>query len=316
MASIAVIGGTRFFGKILVQDLLDKGHQVTLITRGNSKDDFGTGVTRLTADANNKDSLAEAVDGHTFDVVHHQVCYSPIAAAAAVEAFTGRTRKLVMTSSMEVYNKDTFRWQVPAPKISTYCKESELDPTTYGHDVDLPWLDDAYLGPNYGEGKRQAESYLVQKADFEVAIARLSHVLAYEDEFTGRFTFHYNHIRDSKPMRSFKNPGKTSYVSAQDAGKFLSWLGDSTVTGPLNGASPDYATVHDMTALMANVIGGKAIIEEVEDAPTAQDLSAFSCPSDYGLNVDLAAANGFEFTPITTWLPTETRAAKAAEEKA
>lgn len=316
MASIAVIGGTRFFGKILVQDLLDKGHQVTLITRGNQKDDFGTAVTRLTADANDGASLTAAVAGHAFDVVHHQVCYSPIAAAAAVAAFTGRTGKLVMTSSMEVYNKDTFRWQVPAPAISTYCVEAELDPAGYGHDVDLPWLDDDYLGPNYGEGKRQAESYLARNAEFEVAIARLSHVLAHQDEFTGRFAFHYDRIRGGKPMRSFRNPGRTSYVGARDAGKFLSWLGESPITGAVNGASPDYATVYDMTALMAGVIGGEAVIEEVDDAPNAQDLSAFSCPADYGLNVDLAAANGFRFTPITTWLPNETRAAVEAEGKA
>jgi nucleoside-diphosphate-sugar epimerase len=313
MATTAVIGGTRFFGKILVQDLLDRGHQVTLITRGTSSDDFGAAVTRLTADANDADALTAAVADRTFDVVHHQVCYSPITAAAAVRAFTGRTGKLVMTSSMEVYNKDTFRWEVPAPEISTFCLESELDPATYGHDVDLPWLDDDYLGPNYGEGKRQAESYLVRNAPFAVAIARLSHVLAFEDEFTGRFRFHFDRIRDGKRMASFRDPGLTSYVSAEDAGRFLSWLGRSALVGAVNGASPDYATVHDMTALMAEVIGGRAVVEEVDDAPNDPDLSAFSCPADYGLSVELAAANGFEFTPITTWLPAVTKAAVEAE---
>lgn len=309
MATSAVIGGTRFFGKLLVRNLLARGEEVTLITRGTAPDDFGDAVSRLKADANDADSLVAAVDGHKFDVVYHQMCYSPIAASATVRAFDGRIGKLVMTSSMEVYNKDTFRWNVPAPAMSPFGRESELDLADYGYDTSLPWLDPSFGGPNYGEGKRQAESFLLQHATFPVAVARLAHVLAYADEFTGRFQFHLERIRDGRRISSFPSPGRTSYISAADSGAFLAWLGRSPLVGPVNGASPDTASVYDMTALMADVIGGKAEITEVSDAPDDPDLSAFSCPADFGLSVELATSAGYEFSKVGEWLPAITREA-------
>ncbi|GIH71595.1 NAD-dependent epimerase/dehydratase family protein [Sphaerimonospora thailandensis] len=313
MATIAVVGGTRFFGKTLVRDLLAQGHEVTIITRGLAPDDFGDTVTRLRADANDADRLTAAVTGSAFDVVYHQMCYSPAAALAAVRAFDGRAGKLVMTSSLEVYNKDTFRWRMSAPPMSAFAEEAELDPSSYDYDVELPWSDPDFAGTNYGEGKRQAEAYLSRNATFPVAFARLAHVLAFEDEFTGRFRFHFDRIRDGRRMASFPTPGRTSFVSASDAAAFLSWLGEAPLTGAVNGASPDPASLYDMTAMMSEVIGGKVVIEEVGDAPGDPDLSAFSCPADFGLSVTSAMAAGFEFTRISTWLPQITRAAIDAE---
>lgn len=312
MAIVGVIGGTRFFGKLLVRDLLAQGHEVTLMTRGTAPDGFGDTVTRLTADANDAASLAAAAEGRAFDVVYHQMCYHPVAAAAAVRAFDGRAGRLVMTSSMEVYNKDTFRWRVPAPPMSDFGLESELDLRDYGYDTQLPWLEPEFGDPNYGEGKRQAESYLLRNASFPVTVARLAHVLAFKDEFTGRFRFHFDRIRDGKRMASFRDPGRTSYISAPDAAAFLAWLGWSDLTGPVNGASPDVADIYGMTGYMAEVLGGMPVVEEVEDAPADPDLSAFSCPADYGLSVALATEAGYRFTRISTWLPDFTRAAMEA----
>ncbi len=44
---ILVLGGTRFFGIHMVKDLISKGHDVTIATRGKTKDEFGDAVSRL-----------------------------------------------------------------------------------------------------------------------------------------------------------------------------------------------------------------------------------------------------------------------------
>ena len=44
---ILVLGGTRFFGIHMVNDLIEKGHDVTIATRGNTPDDFGDSVSRI-----------------------------------------------------------------------------------------------------------------------------------------------------------------------------------------------------------------------------------------------------------------------------
>lgn len=43
---ILVIGGTRFFGIHMVNELLEKGHDVTIATRGISSDEYGDKVKR------------------------------------------------------------------------------------------------------------------------------------------------------------------------------------------------------------------------------------------------------------------------------
>ena len=45
--NILVLGGTGFFGKHLVWELLHRGHEVTIATRGRTPDDFGDRVRRL-----------------------------------------------------------------------------------------------------------------------------------------------------------------------------------------------------------------------------------------------------------------------------
>ena len=44
---VLVIGGTRFFGIHMVNELLSKGHEVTIATRGNAMDGYGSRVSRI-----------------------------------------------------------------------------------------------------------------------------------------------------------------------------------------------------------------------------------------------------------------------------
>lgn len=55
MKNILILGGTRFFGKRLVELLLEEGHKVTIATRGNTPDSFGEQVDRLQIDRESYD---------------------------------------------------------------------------------------------------------------------------------------------------------------------------------------------------------------------------------------------------------------------
>ncbi|MFE7913827.1 NAD-dependent epimerase/dehydratase family protein, partial [Bacillus mobilis] len=50
LKSVLVLGGTRFFGKNLVEALLQDEHDVTIATRGITEDPFGSAVKRLIVD--------------------------------------------------------------------------------------------------------------------------------------------------------------------------------------------------------------------------------------------------------------------------
>ncbi|GLZ79639.1 epimerase [Actinorhabdospora filicis] len=302
MAEVCVIGGTRFFGKLVVSRLIEEGHRVTLITRGRTPDPFGDAVLRRTADADSAGELGRAIGTASFDAVVHQVCYRPVTALAAAKAFTGHAGKLVVTSTMEVYNSDTFRHHRASPGFSTWAKEGELDPLAYGYDLGLPWDDPEFAGANYGEGKRQAESALAQSAGFPLAFARAAHVLSDRDEFTGRVEFLVERVLAGGRMTSFRDPGRTSLVHADDLARFLVWLALNDVTGPVNACSPDPVTLYEVLAPIEGAAGLAAVVEELDAAWGDPDLAPFSCPADYGMSVDLAAARGFAFTPAREWL--------------
>ena len=63
--NILVLGGTGFFGKHLVWELLHRGHEVTIATRGRTPDDFGDRVRRLIVDRTDARQM-EQVFAHTF----------------------------------------------------------------------------------------------------------------------------------------------------------------------------------------------------------------------------------------------------------
>ncbi|MFI5984712.1 NAD-dependent epimerase/dehydratase family protein [Streptomyces sp. NPDC051555] len=312
MSDICVIGGTRFFGKVLVQRLLADGHRVTLVNRGRTPDPFGTSVRRLRADVMVPGELTAAVAGERFDAVVHQMCYTPNAAVEVCEAFGERAGKIVMTSTIEVYNTDTFRTGVPAPSFSARAREDELDPAGYDFDTTLPWSAPGYLDENYGEGKRQAEAALTRCAKVPVLLARVAHVLAAEDDFTGRLRFHIDRITAGVPVVTHPAPGRTSLVRAEEAAGFLAWAALSDATGAVNVASPDTADAYDVCAAVESASGRTADVIEKEDPAGDPDLSPFSCPADFGMANDRAVELGHPFTPIALWLPAVTRMALAA----
>ncbi|SFD45154.1 NAD-dependent epimerase/dehydratase family protein [Devosia psychrophila] len=102
--SVLVIGGTRFFGRLLVRRLIEEGHAVTLATRGIAADDFGNAVERVRVDRRDREAMIVAFAGGPFDLVYNQMCYSPLDAAISAEVFAGCVDRYVMTSTIEVYD--------------------------------------------------------------------------------------------------------------------------------------------------------------------------------------------------------------------
>ena len=73
--NILVIGGTRFFGIPMIEELLKSGHDVTIATRGLSADSFGSRVKRLILDRTDAQSVRNALSGRHFDVIIDKLAY-------------------------------------------------------------------------------------------------------------------------------------------------------------------------------------------------------------------------------------------------
>src|SRR5689334_20017632 len=104
---VLVIGGTLFIGKLLVEELLKDGQEVSVLHR-KGKHDFPKRVENIQADRNDAKSLREALTGRRFDVVFDNVYdWDRGTTAAQVEATVracgDRISRYIFMSSVAAY---------------------------------------------------------------------------------------------------------------------------------------------------------------------------------------------------------------------
>ncbi|WP_405982489.1 NAD-dependent epimerase/dehydratase family protein [Streptomyces sp. NBC_00158] len=296
MQKIIVIGGSRYFGRLLVERLHAAGHRVTVINRGSTPPPEG--VEHLVVDRDDEAALKAALDGRTFDVVVDQVCYTPVQAAVAARAFAGRTRRYVMTSTIEVYDPATAA--LPAVPAGTAVPESAVDPAAWRADPDLPWHDPAYLEAHYAEGKRQAEAVL-GAAGFEFASVRSAHVLGGGAlEFTGRLEHYTGRVTRGEEITVHAEPLPTVFIHHEELADLLLWAAASDFTGPVNACSDGPLDVHGLVAAIAARTGREPVLRTV---PAGADASPFSFDRHYAMSNSRAKELGFRFSRTADWLP-------------
>ncbi|GHF65829.1 epimerase [Streptomyces mashuensis] len=311
MQRICVIGGSRYFGKLLVERLQATGHQVTVINRGSARPPVG--VEHLVADRNDEASLVAALGSRTFDVVIDQVCYTPVQAAIAVRAFAGRTRRYVMTSTIEVYDPATAA--LPAVPVGTPVAEENVDPADWLVAMDLPWHDEAYLEAHYAEGKRQAEAVFTHAGThagihvgagaggFAFASVRSAHVLGGgAQDFTGRLAHYAERISRGEDITVHAKPLPTVFIHYEELADLLLWAATATdFTGPLNACSDGLLDVRDLAAIVGAQTGREPVYQVVAVGGTA--ASPFSFDRHYAMSNTRAKELGFSFSRAVDWLP-------------
>jgi nucleoside-diphosphate-sugar epimerase len=102
---ILVIGGTSFIGPYVVRQIVQLGHGVTVFHRGKTEADLPEGVTHYHSEAAGIPvrQFPEDLPRRNFDVVIHMNAMGLEDAQAAVQAFRGRTGRIVWLSSGDVY---------------------------------------------------------------------------------------------------------------------------------------------------------------------------------------------------------------------
>jgi nucleoside-diphosphate-sugar epimerase len=282
MRNILVLGGTRFFGKRLVERLLEERNcEVTIVTRGVTADSFGSRVRRIQADRKDSKRLAVAVSDREWDVVYDNICYSPDEAAAACAIFEGKAKRYILTSSMSVYD---FSQDI--------ITEDDFDPASY------PLQYGGAEAFTYQEGKRLAEAVLIQQASFPVAAVRFPIVLG-TDDYTRRLHFHIEHIRSGDPIAIDPSP-RMSFIRSDESADFLFWLGHSDLTGPVNACSNGALRMGELIAMIEAVVGKKA--ELVEQA-AEEHSSPFYIKAPWFMDTTKARSAGYSFLDLATWMP-------------
>ncbi|MGE7826539.1 NAD-dependent epimerase/dehydratase family protein [Paenibacillus sp. NPDC093718] len=282
MAKILVLGGTRFFGKRLVNRLLAKGDAVTILTRGHHQDSFGGAVARLTADRKDPEGLKQAVGSQDFDIVYDNICYTPEEAGQAADIFAGRIGQYVLTSTLSVYDF-----------ADHPVREEDFDPYRY------PVMMNESGDYSYKEGKRQAEAVLFGRHNLNVTAVRLPIVLG-PDDYTRRLHFHIEHAASGEPIGLPDPDAQISFVHAEEAAAFLEWAGQVQLEGPVNACSSGTISVRELMSLIQQEVGRSA---PLQSSAAPDHMSPFGIPGDWTMDHARAAAAGFKFWDLHDWMP-------------
>ncbi|MEV5613223.1 NAD-dependent epimerase/dehydratase family protein [Streptomyces sp. NPDC052225] len=295
---VCVIGGSRYFGELLVRRLLAAGHHVTVINRGSTVPPAG--AEHLVVDRDDEAALLAVLGSRSFDVVVDQVCYTPVQAAIAARVFEGRTRRYVMTSTIEVY--DPASAALPDVPDSVLVREETVDPATWRVDGGLPWHDAAYVEAHYAEGKRQAEAVFTQQAGFDVAVVRSAHVLGGgAREFTGRLAHYVERVRQGEAIAVHADALPTVFVHYEELAALLAWAAtEAAFTGAVNACSDGTLDVRELGSVVASQVGREPVYRTVASGEAA---SPFSFDRHYAMSNARAKQLGFVFTDVRDWLP-------------
>ncbi|MGD2198335.1 NAD-dependent epimerase/dehydratase family protein [Lysinibacillus fusiformis] len=281
--NILVLGGTRFFGKKLVELCIENGHDVTILTRGQSGNPFGTAVKQLIVDRDNHDALENALAHTTWDIVYDNICYSPNEAHTICELLKGKTKKLVFTSTLSTYEVD-----------GKMKKEEDFDP--YHYQVLMGDREEF----SYGEGKRQAEAVLFKEASFPVVAVRFPIVMG-EHDYTRRLHFHVERILHDQPISLPNIDAQMSYITDEEAAEFLYFVGVTPIEGPYNATASGAISLKELLALIEEESGKRAKISLVGGDEESQ--SPYGVPADWYMTNAKAEKAGFTFTQLRDWLP-------------
>ena len=290
--NILIIGGTRFFGRLLVELLLAEGCRVTIATRGQQKDAFGDRVARIQVDRRDGAAMSNAFAAAQYDLIYDQVCYSPLDAKIASDVFAGKVKRYVMTSTIEVYADLGDERGMP---LSEDCIDLSNEP------IELPerWRDFAQVEAQYGLAKRQAEDYFHQRGDLSVAIARVGHVMAESGDFTGRLKRHIARVEQGGASAHKAGRGRSSFISAANVAIALCWLGEQSCLGALNIADEAPFSANSLERRIALVAG---IELNVSAGASASDDMPFNYLHDFVM--DLSRLRQLGYVPGNTddWL--------------
>ena len=274
---ILVLGGTRFFGIPMVEELIQQGHEVTIATRQTTKDNLGDAVQRIQIERTDPIQMEQALKGKHFDVVYDKIAYCSNDIKNIMDVID--CDKYIYMSSTAVYEPK---------KMDT--KEENFD----AMGKELIWCNRADFP--YDEIKRQAECALWQKYDDRNWIAVRYPFVVGKDDYTKRMLFYVEHTMKSIPMKVDNLDVQMGYIRSDEAGKFMAFLADKNVQGAINGSSKGTISLREIIDYVERKTGSKAVfLDTGDEAP-------YNGEPEYSINTDKAETLGFQFTNLKDWI--------------
>jgi 2'-hydroxyisoflavone reductase len=243
---LLVLGGTRFLGRAVVADALDRGWDVTTLHRGLTGRS-PAGVREVLADRTSTAQVQGALEGATWDLVVDTWDGAPRVATDAAAVLAGRTGAYGYVSSISVYG-----WGTHVDETSPL-----VDGDPRAHDGEYPAL------------KRGAELGVLD-AHPGALLARAGLLLGPHEDI-GRLPWWLTRIaRGGRVVAPGRPDRPLQYVDVRDAARWLLSALDAGLGGPFDVTSRSgHATTRTLLESCVAATGSDAELVWVDEATLA-----------------------------------------------
>ncbi len=227
---VAVLGGSRFIGRAIVERLLERGHRLVTVNRGVTPVDYRGEVERVTADRRDHAAFGAALKRFEADWVVDVSAYCAEDTRNAVDALRGRLRGFIHISSVSVY-----KWPFPCP-------------------VSEKWPLETDSANHYGFHKAECERVLYGTSGFPWTILRLPAVFGPCDPHS-RERYLVDDLLQGRPVMIPESPFLCQNIFVEDAAEVVSRLIDcgGRSGGVYNAGGPAFA-LEDYVARLGRLV--------------------------------------------------------------
>lgn len=221
---IFIIGGSRFVGPLLIEELLKNGHSITVFNRGQIKDTYEEGIVFVQGDREKGFNVKQH-----FDVVI-DMC-----------AYTGEQTK----AALDQLSCDFF---INFGSAASYKKTGIFPLTEESLIGEWPvWGD-------YNKGKVECEEVL-QKSDIKFASIRPVYLLG-PHNYCDRENFIYSHIKHGQDILIPGNgEAVIQFAFSRDIVKIITMLAEKQLQGAFNCAGDTLITLNGLVEYMGQLVG-------------------------------------------------------------
>lgn len=285
---VLILGGTHFLGIHLTEELLDRGHEVTLFNRGTQNTDLFPTIEKLKGD---RDGNLEALLGRRWD---------------AVIDTSGQIPRIVKQSA-EVLSNETSHYTF----ISTIGVYDHFQPLNITEDSALAKLQDnetEFITENtYGALKHLCESVIQQYFPNRALIIRPGLIVGVHDR-TDRFTYWVRRIAQGGwVLAPARQPAQ--FIDVRDLSKWIVRMIERQATGVYNATGPSYELEYVLKECKQASKSNAQMVWVDEDFLIEQDVKDWSelplwlskqrlMPGFFNIHIHKAVQAGLTFRPV------------------
>jgi len=228
---LLILGGTGFIGPNTVRYAVERGHEVSIFTRGRSEVDLPEGVEHLIGDRNDDHT---ALEGRTWDVVLDNNAQDYQWVQKSTELLKDAAGQYIFVSSISAYELEGFGWgnkdRILMEPIVDEAFKRIAPPEGWSDGDDAP----------YGLMKTLSEDIVHAAFPGRATVVRPGLIVGPGDT-TDRFTYWPVRIDEGGEVLAPGNPDHSNQIIDQrDLTEWIVRLSENGTTGDFNGVGPGY----------------------------------------------------------------------------